>query len=236
MTRSAAYLVDFDGTITTKDLSSELAFFFGGDRYLEVEALYRKRKIGIREWLINIARILPPDPDLLLSKTLEWATIRSGFEQFIAHAREQGSPVVIASDGFGFYIETILEKYGFLDCIDRIYANRTVLGADGLLAVRTPHAHPLCPVCGNCKAIHVLKLKEAGYPVIYIGDGSNDRFGAFWSDHICARDSLANVCREHDIKFSPWVDFYDIIKVDKPAITDRADRSLCCPMGSGIKK
>jgi len=134
MTRSAAYLVDFDGTVTTKDLSSALAAFYGGDKYLEIENLYRIRKIAIREWLINIARLLPPDLDLLLSKALQWTAIRPGFEHFITHAREQGSPVVIASDGFGFYIEPILEKYGLLDRIDRIYANRTEIGSGGLLA------------------------------------------------------------------------------------------------------
>ncbi len=235
MSLSTAYFIDFDGTITVNDLSSELAAYYGGKAHREIENKYRRREIPIREWLQANAKVIPADMDLLHSKALEWAVIRPGFESFLEHARDQKNPVVIASDGFGFYIEPILEKHGLLDQVSHIYRNATFVDQNGNLVVNHPHSHPVCSVCGNCKAAHVVKIKSENRPVLYIGDGSNDRFGASWSDHVCARDKLAESCREFKIKYSPWNDFYDIMRIDKPGLKNCANHSLCLPQGSGIK-
>ncbi len=235
MTSSVAYVVDFDGTITTRDISNELAFYYGGEAYLEIENQYKRREMPIRQWLQEVAKLLPADLEMLRSKALEWARIRPGFQRFLEHAREQKSPLLVASDGFGFYIEPVLERHGLLTDDIIICRNETAVGRAGALEVQYPYGHEVCRVCGNCKAAHVVGFKEEGRPVIYVGDGGNDRFGAFWSDHACARDKLAEACRENGFPFSEWTDFYDIIKVEKPAISDRCSSSLCLPRGGGIK-
>ncbi len=229
------YVVDFDGTITANDLSLELAAYYGGTGYREIENKYRRREIPIKEWLRQMVALLPPDLDQLNRKALEWVSIRAGFNDFLDQVREQKSTVVVASDGFGFYIEPILKAYGLLEKIEFVYRNETVTDSDGQLKVINPHAHKICPVCGNCKAAHVVRIKETGKSVIYTGDGSNDRFGASWSDQICARDRLAEVCDEYELSYSPWEDFYDIIKIEKPDLKDCSDISLCLPQGQGIK-
>jgi len=235
MAQDAAYLVDFDGTITSGDISSALAAFYGGQAYLEIENRYRRREITIRQWLQSIAKLLPADMEVLISKALEWAEIRPGFQLFLKKAREQNSPVVVASDGFGFYIEPVFEHFGLPVEDMVIYRNETVVGSTGKLEVQCLHAHPICTVCGNCKASHVVGLKEEGRAVVYIGDGANDRFGASWSDHICARDKLARACREYNFPYTSWTDFYDIMKIKKLVPEDRSHRALCFPLGNGVK-
>ncbi len=235
MTLNPAYLVDFDGTITTVDISYELAISLAGEGYADIDHVYRRKEIPIREWLKRTAQVLPHDMDLLLSKSLEWAVIRPGFDRFLEHARKQGSPVIIASDGFGFYIEPILRKHGIVEQISYIYRNDTYINANGNLEVKTPHAHGICTVCGNCKALHVVNLKKQGRAVIYIGDGSNDRYGASWGDHVCARDQLAEYSRKYNFDYSQWSNFCDIIDVSMPETKDRSESSLCCPLGKGIK-
>jgi 2-hydroxy-3-keto-5-methylthiopentenyl-1-phosphate phosphatase len=235
MTLDTAYVVDFDGTITTRDITSELALYYGGSAYMEIENSYRHREIPIRVWLQRIAKLLPADMEQLKTKALKWAVIRPGFKRFLEHAHSNGRPVIIASDGFGFYVELILERHGLLGQIDKIYRNDTSINRKKELEVRNPHAHKTCTVCGNCKAAQVVRLKEKGRSVIYIGDGSNDRFGASWSDHVCAREELAEACLVHNFTYSQWNDFYDIIKVNRPELSDRSEASLCCPMGSGVK-
>ncbi len=235
MTLNGAYLVDFDGTITTIDISQEMATFFGGTEYAKIEQMYRSRQIPIRKWLQLTAEKLPPDPDKLLEQAMDWAEIRHGFKDFLSFARSKDRPVIVASDGFGFYIEPILRHYGLLEQIDVIYKNNTFLNSKGTFEVNTPYAHRVCPVCGNCKASHVIWLKEEGNTVIYIGDGSNDRYGASWADHVCARDQLLDYCQEYGFSHSQWSDFYDIIKVDLPERYDRSQGSLCDPRGSGVK-
>ena len=236
MSSKTAYLVDFDGTITTNDLSCELAAHFGGSAYMQIENSYRRRDIPIQVWLQQIVKLLPPDLAVLEAKSLEWAVIRPGFEMFLEHARMFDRPVFIASDGFGFYIEPILKRAELLEQISFIYRNETFLDENGNLGVRNPHAHKVCPVCGNCKAAHVVRLKEEGWSIIYVGDGSNDRFGASWGDLICARDMLAESCRENGLAYSQWIDFYDIIRMKSPQKADRSSGSLCCPVGSGVKR
>jgi 2,3-diketo-5-methylthio-1-phosphopentane phosphatase len=235
MKQKTAYLVDFDGTVTTEDISSKLAAYFGGKKYLEIEKEYRQRKIPIKVWLQRIAGQLPADFDLLKRLALEWAVIRPGFVPFLEKAAREDCPVVIASDGFGFYIEPILEEKGLLDSVSRIYRNELKRDGDALTVVN-PYAHHSCPVCGNCKAAHAVRLKEEGRSVIYIGDGSNDRFGASWGDHVFARDRLAVHCAENNIMYSQWIDFYDIIKVEKPGLSDHSETALCLPMGRGIRQ
>jgi 2-hydroxy-3-keto-5-methylthiopentenyl-1-phosphate phosphatase len=235
MSLEAAYLIDFDGTITTRDITTELALFYGGSAFMEIEKSYRAKEIPIRLWLKAVAALLPGDLERLQHKTLEWAQIRPGFKLLLEQARSLKKQVVVASDGLGFYIEPILKKYGLLEQIDFIYRNDTFQNKNGRLEVKNPHAHPTCRVCGNCKAAIVVSLKESGRPVIYIGDGSNDRFGASWSDHIFAREELAESCVKYNLEYSPWIDFYDIINTEDPILSERGDLSLCCPKGNGIK-
>jgi 2-hydroxy-3-keto-5-methylthiopentenyl-1-phosphate phosphatase len=235
MNPDAAYVVDFDGTITTLDISTELALYYGSSTFMEIENSYRQREIPIQVWLQRIVKLLPADMEQLKIKALGWADIRPGFERFLEHARNHGRPVVVASDGFGFYVEPILEQHGLLEQINFIYRNDIFINPKNSLEVSNPHAHKICTICGNCKAAHVVRQKEKGLAVIYIGDGSNDRFGASWSDHVCARDELAEACREYNLPYSQWDDFYDIIKVERPGFSDRSEDSLCCPLGSGIK-
>jgi len=235
VTAKVAYVVDFDGTITATDLSTGLAQHFGSERFQEIEGLYRQRKIGMRDWLDGMSALLPADFDLLMKYVVDHAVIRPGFKDFLRFAREQGCPVTIASDGFGFYIEPVLERFGCLEYIDTIYRNKALPREDGTLRIETPYRHPACPVCGNCKPLHVLELKRQGWKVFYIGDGSNDRFGASWSDYIFARDRLARCCKEHGIPFNPWEDFFDIIRPGgHPAANAIAASPFCRPEGEGF--
>lgn len=236
MAPETAYVIDFDGTVTTKDITTELGLFFGGAKFVEIDQSYQAKKIPIKRWLQAEVTLLPVDLDQLKNKASEWAEIRPGFEKLLHKARAANNPVIIASDGLGFYIEPILDQFGLLGEVDQIYRNDTVINDQGLLEILNPHAHPTCVVCGNCKARIVVQQKAAGRPVIYIGDGSNDRFGASWADLIFAREDLALSCETYDLEYSPWGDFYDIINVAEPKLTDQDAISLCCPLGAGIKE
>jgi HAD superfamily phosphoserine phosphatase-like hydrolase len=214
-----------------------MARYFGGARFWDIENLYRQRKIGMRGWLDGMSSLLPADMDLLLDFAFERAALRPGFIEFVRQAREMGHPVYIASDGFGFYIRPILDKYGCLDLTDTVYKNETLPREGGTLQVKTPHRHLTCPVCGNCKANHVLRLKNDGWKVIFSGDGSNDRFGASWSDRIFARDRLAQFCAEHGLPFTCWADFFDLLRADQGEFASVVKPSpFCRPEAEGYLK
>lgn len=226
-----AYVVDFDGTVTRKDITSILAKTYAGQAASEVYRLYREGKIGMRRWLEEMVRHFPGDYEQMLALALAAADFKPGFAQFLIFAHESGSPVYIASDGFGFYIEPILERQGLLEYISGIYCNSLVIGSNGSVAIETPHGNPTCDICGNCKAMHVVKLKEKGFRVVYIGNGFNDRYGASHADFIFARagDRLAEYCAANNIPFVPFADFYDIIQFSYPDKMADVGRPLCTP-------
>lgn len=235
MEAETAYVIDFDGTVTTRDITTELGLFFGGSQFMEIDKSYQAKQIPIKSWLQAEVALLPVDLDKLKNKAFEWAEIRPGFETFLQKAQALNHLVIIASDGLGFYIEPILERFRLLSKVNLIYRNDTFLNRKGLLEISNPHAHPTCLVCGNCKARIVVQQKAEGRPVVYIGDGSNDRFGASWSDCIFAREELAVSCVENGLNYSLWDDFYDIMKIEEPLLSDRSEAALCCPLGSGVK-
>ncbi len=228
-----AYVLDFDGTVTALDISTELATKFGGRVFQKTEEAYRGKQIGMREWLAMACSSLPPDLDYLTALSLDMAVIRPGFLEFLQFARSGGHGVYIASDGLGFYIEPVLEKSGCLKYISNIYRNETVTSPEGLqIVINTPH--PVCRYCGNCKALQVAKLKKKGCRVIYVGDGSNDRFGASRADMVFARDRLAAYFKKNGFSFNPWVDFYDILRLLASGLRTNISAPLCNPEGEGL--
>ncbi|HQD52219.1 MAG: MtnX-like HAD-IB family phosphatase [Dethiobacteria bacterium] len=227
-----AYVLDFDGTITETDITSAMARHFGKDHYLECSAAYRRGEFGMKEWLARMSLFLPPDPAELLDFAEARATLRSGLKEFFEFARSRGRPLYIASDGFGLYIEPILKRHGCREHVAGIFCNR-VLPGNGRLETLTPYAHRSCPVCGNCKAAHVIELQEEGYRVLYVGDGLNDRFAAAYADGIFARDHLAEACTAAGFPFQRWDDFHDLIKTDI-LIENNHDHKFCDPAQKGF--
>lgn len=227
-----AYVLDFDGTVTEIDITSAMARHYGRDRYPECSAAYRRGEIGMKEWLERMSACLPLHPEELLEFASARAALRPGFREFLVFARSRNRPVYIASDGFGIYIEPILEMHRCREYIAGIYRNRTLPGK-GRLKTLTPHAHESCPLCGNCKAAHVIGLQEEEYRVIYVGDGGNDRFAAAYADDVFARDNLARACSGAGIPFRWWDDYYELLKCDSFA-KRRHEQAFCDPKGEGF--
>lgn len=205
-----AYVLDFDGTVTERDITREMARHYGGEHYLECSAAYRRGEFGMKGWLARMSAHLPPDKEELLEFAENRAALRPGLREFFESAHARGEPLYIASDGFGLYIEPVLEMHQCREYITGIFCNRTV-PANGRLETLTPHAHRSCPVCGNCKAAVVIGLQEQGYRVFYVGDGFNDRFAAAYADGIFARDRLAEVCTAAGLPYRHWNDFHDLL-------------------------
>ncbi len=233
MKQKTAYVLDFDGTVTAIDISTRLALKFGGREFEKVEQAYFSRQIGMKEWLVKACSFLPADLDYLVLLSLKLAVLRPGFREFLKFARSRSHKVYIASDGLGFYIEPVLKKFNCLEYIDGIFKNETAAGRESLEIVIS-NAHQSCPACGNCKAAHVLRLKQEGYRVIYVGDGMNDRFGASWADQVFARDRLAGYFQKNRISFNRWRDFYDIVNYYSSGARLDIPAPLCNPEGEGI--
>jgi 2,3-diketo-5-methylthio-1-phosphopentane phosphatase len=196
-------LVDFDGTVCRHDVAEHLLIEFGDPRWSEYDAAWERGELDARTMLLAQAAMLRVPDDDLVAYALEHCPIDPTFAPFVAWCDERDVPLTLVSDGFGIYIEPLLRAVG----LGRIpvRTNRWQRQADDRLAF--PHGHPECIGCGTCK---MLAVQQAPGPVVFVGDGSSDRYGALHADLVFAKDALVGWCDRDGVPAVIWDDFDDV--------------------------
>jgi len=73
-----------------------------------------------------------------------------------------------------------------------------------------PYGHPACFVCGTCKRERVRAHEAGGRVVVFIGDGTSDRYAAHHADIVWAKDSLLRWGLATNRDFRAWDRFAEI--------------------------
>jgi len=209
--------VDYDGTITEKDLLQPIAYEFGNAEI--VAALDRgldEGTITLRDEIVGeYATVREP-----LQEVVDWAfertRIRPGFREFVELARAEGWRLVVVSSGFHELIEPILEREG----IDvEVIANHVDPRPDGWV-VDWVYGEA-CPVCGqSCKRATVERLAGGG-ELVYIGDGYSDRCAGEAADRVFAIRRLAEHLDAKCIPYESFGDFFDVAAALSPTASTR---------------
>lgn len=203
-------LVDYDGTISRRDVGGELLsrFLDPSERDAErrVDAAYDAGTVGSREVLGWDMDKLPADASLLRDAANEVPHDET-FPSFVAAVRNAGASLEVVSDGLGFYVESNLARHGATDIPVATNLNVVAGGAAGLTF---PYGHPRCFVCGTCKRARVFAHQAADKIVLFIGDGTSDRFAAAHADLVFAKEGLARICRNEGWLFREWDRFSEI--------------------------
>ncbi|CAN5768843.1 MtnX-like HAD-IB family phosphatase [soil metagenome] len=213
-----SFLVDYDGTISLVDIGDELlARHYGDtDEIARQDALYDAALIGSRELMRWDMDVLPRDSDLLRREAAGMPHDKR-FPSFVAAVRARGAQVEIVSDGLGFYVESNLATLGLVDLPVATNLNRVADGGEGL---SFPFSHPACFVCGTCKRERVRLHQAAGRAVVFIGDGTSDRYAAAHADMVMAKGALVRICRAEGWQYSEWTDFGDVTAQIEAAFRD----------------
>jgi 2-hydroxy-3-keto-5-methylthiopentenyl-1-phosphate phosphatase len=199
---------DFDGTISTRDISYEILDRFSSGGWEGIDEAYVKGEIGSKEaFRLILERITAPRAELVnFIDGLD--VIDPTFPDFYRYVKERGIDLVILSDGFEFYIRRMLAKAG-LDGIP-VYANDVVEDSTGKLVPIFPYYNPDCDRCGNCKSDVIKRLKEEHDWVIFVGDGYSDRCASQVADTLFAKRLLMRHAAEERLPFTYFHDFSDI--------------------------
>lgn len=195
-------LVDYDGTISRHDVGDELMRAFVADQATVAakDADYDAGRVGSRELMVWDLSVLPDDAELL-RQAAATAEQDAGFVEVVAACRATGAAVEVVSDGFGFHVEPNLDRLGLADL--PVATNEAVLEWKAR-GISFPYGHPHCFVCGTCKRERVRLHQAAGRVVVFVGDGTSDRFAAAHAEVVFAKESLARMCEREGWPYHPW--------------------------------
>jgi len=203
--------VDFDGTITRKDVGASIFLNFGDMQLIEpiVKRIDSGEISGSEGWK-ELFMLLPHVPKSDLDEFINSVEIDSSFHNFAEFLNANGIEYYVLSDGFDYYIEKIFNRENILGI--KYFSNRLFYNAMGEMETEYPYRDEECKECANCKRDHLLMHSADEEYTIYIGNGSSDRCPAQYCDFIFAKDSLLRFCEKERISFSPFDSFNDVQK------------------------
>ncbi len=208
--RNFKIFVDFDGTITQKDVGEAMFLEFGdADKANNIIRDWIDNKINaVRCWQNLCATVTNLNLDHY-NKFLNEIEIDPSFLKFTEYCSTNGIDITVLSDGLDYYINRILEKENFSDL--KVFSNQLNIGESNELIPVFPFTDEECSRCANCKRNHVLNLSGEENISIYIGDGWSDTCPAQYCDFIFAKNSLLKFCETNRITYFPYKNFEDVI-------------------------
>ncbi len=209
MTGRTAYLCDFDGTISPRDIGAALVKRFSDGRDGERAALLERwmsGALGHRELTIAECELMRVERDEALAFVRRFE-LDPHFAPFVAEAEARGERVLVVSEGFEFYVADHLARAGLADL--PFAANRLRFEGSRVIP-EFPWGAAGCGACGNCKAQHVARLRAEGFRTVLVGDGLSDRCGARVADLVLARGALLEWCRRQGIPVHAIADFAEV--------------------------
>jgi 2-hydroxy-3-keto-5-methylthiopentenyl-1-phosphate phosphatase len=204
-----AFLCDFDGTISPRDIGAAFVKRFSPGKDVERHALLERWKrggMGHRELTLAECALVSAEPADALAFTRTFQ-LDPHFPAFVTEARARGDAVMVVSEGFEFYLADQLERNGLGD-LPR--ASNRVRFEAGRLIPEFPYAAEGCGACGNCKAQHVRHWHDDGFRTVLVGDGLSDRCGARAADIVFARGQLLAWCTVERLAAQPFYSFADV--------------------------
>jgi 2-hydroxy-3-keto-5-methylthiopentenyl-1-phosphate phosphatase len=204
---NAAVLCDFDGTITDDDVAQLIFDRFGSHIWWDIENRFRRGEISCRNALISEFSTVRGSRQEIESFIRNYVGMNATFNHFAEACRGRNVNMSIVSDGLDFYINLILRDID-IDGI-KLYCNKAVF-EDNKVRISFPYVNPDCDKCGNCKKLHLKRLRDKGYFIIYVGDGYSDMCVAKDADFVVAKSHLLDFCRTKKIACAPFRDFSEV--------------------------
>ncbi|HIF13006.1 MAG TPA: hypothetical protein EYQ82_08390 [Dehalococcoidia bacterium] len=209
-----ALILDFDGTITTKDIGVEIIKKYAGPDWDVGLRLWQAGEFDQRqlmEW--EFAR-LPSDrlPEMR-EFALNEAIIRPGLNGLLELCQSNDVPVEVVSNGMMFYIEAVLGRERLPD-LAFVAPTPTLNGIGNGPVVSFAEGVETCEITGLCKCARARRLRFGDRKIVFVGDGISDFCVAEEeADFIIARSSLRDHCVKNGLTHNQFEDFDDVSRV-----------------------
>lgn len=208
-TPEIAVLIDFDGTITERDVGDLVIEGFARDGWQEASAAYDRGEIALRElWAAEVSCLREEDHEKIRAMTADVAVVRKGFTELIDYCQENKIYVEVASSGLRLYIDAVLEKAGVTGL--EVAAPDIDYDEDGKGLVTFKEGILDCGMTAMCKCERIWRQRRLGRQVLFVGDGASDQCAALQADYVIAREALAHYCEREGQEFISFEDFVDV--------------------------
>lgn len=199
--------IDFDGTITKKDVGANIFLEFGErERAYEIIHGFRDGKYTATETWDELLKTLKNPVEEEIRQYVQGFEIDEHFKEFLGFLDENKIEYYVISDGFKFYIDSIFGREGInTPC----FSNDLKFPGDKVELVY-PYTDEHCTKCANCKRNHVVSLSGDHEFSIFIGNGNSDVCAALHCDYIFAKESLLKYCELNRVSYYPFKDFRDV--------------------------
>jgi len=194
--------IDFDGTITQKDVLDELITRFAvDDSWKQAEREWQAGKIGSADCLrrqFAVVRI----SDEQLGPFVDSIPIDPGIVSLLSLVKKLNVPIAVLSDGIDRFIKPILARSGISDLMIRSNS----IDRDGLkVNLVCPHGRADCvSKSAHCKCGSIDLLGQTEKQSIYIGDGRSDLCPSRKSECVFAKGVLGKFLEEEGMPFIPF--------------------------------
>lgn len=207
-------LLDYDGTMTTRECNEIALQPFVGDAWwaLEEES-YKDRMSHAEVFDRQIGLIEAPRPELV-RRLLAAAEPMPGLHEFFVDLQARGGEAAIVSAGIREAIEAFWARLD-LPPVELFASELVGDGPDGGPPYHLAFSDALgdCPRCGpkSCKAGVLRRLRRPGDLVLVFGDGPSDLCPAREADLVFARGHLAERCAGEGLDWRPLTDFATVL-------------------------
>ncbi|MDX1701405.1 MAG: MtnX-like HAD-IB family phosphatase [Melioribacteraceae bacterium] len=204
--------IDFDGTITTRDIGEHMFLEFGDAKECrDIIAEWLEGRLTSKEVWIGLCDTVKNFNEKEFEKFLEDFTIDPYFKDFISFCDSKDFDTVVLSDGLDYYIDKIInrENLNYL----KVFCNKLVFDEKKNLTPLFPYTDEECDKCANCKRNHILDSSSEEDITIYIGDGWSDTCAAEYCDIIFAKRSLLKYCEQNGLPYYPFKSFRDVQQI-----------------------
>ncbi len=198
---------DFDGTITSNNLSILLREHFARGNWRRIDNDYLHGKLTVEQSNKMQFSLIKEPKEKLQEFVRQHIEVKPGFVEFTRHCQESAIPFVIVSSGLDFYIEPVLAEIGMPGL--ELYCGRTSFGKDGIIVTYTDPEGNI--INQGFKKKYLAWLKKRGKNIIYLGDGLSDLEAASLADYIFATGHLVKLLGAQSIPCRSFSDFHDLL-------------------------
>ena len=187
-----AILSDFDGTITPTQVLNTIYEKFAAPSYKETLARWDKGEISTMEEVETVFKTITSSKQDI-EEYLDTVALDPGFQALRRYCMENDHHFAILSDGFCWYIDYILNRYGVNGT--KVYASDIQFEENGF-RFSYPWYDDSTPMRSTSKPTVVRDYQRRGYEVLFIGDGLSDQEVLGVADVVYAKDVLLEFALE----------------------------------------